>query len=84
MRVDDQRVRSILLALAERGDSLTETALAAKLQLPLPRVTGSLTGLRRTLNLDGVEAIEIDAASRTVRVNWNILARQFGLEEAQP
>lgn len=84
MRVDDQRVRAILLALAERGDSLTEAALAAKLQLPRPRVTGSLTGLRRTLNLDGVEAIEIDAASRTVRVNWSILARQFGLEEAQP
>jgi hypothetical protein len=84
MRVEDARVRAILLAVAERGHSLTEAALAAKLQLPQPRVTGYLAALRRTLNLDGVESIELDAASRTIKVNWSILMRQFGLEEDQP
>jgi hypothetical protein len=83
MRVDDQRVRDILMALSERGDTLTEAGLAAKLQLPQQRVTGYLSGLRRVLNLDGVESIEVETASRTVRVHWTTLTRQFGLDEVK-
>lgn len=79
MRVGDERVAAILNALAERGGSMTTTALAAKLSLPASRVQGFLVGMRRLLNLDGVEALEVDAASNTVRISWSVLQTQFSL-----
>lgn len=82
MRVADDRVAAILGTLAEAGDSLTMKALSVKLGLPSVRLNGNLMGLRRVLNLDGIEVLEIDSSSNTVRISWSLLKTQFEIGDA--
>jgi hypothetical protein len=77
----DDAMRRILEAFAARGDAITLDALAAALQMPPLRVQGMLTAVRRVLNVDGVEAVELDLVSRTARLNWEILRKQFDLKD---
>jgi hypothetical protein len=79
MRVEDGRVATILGALAEHGGGMTTSALATKLELPQSRVQTIIQGLRRMLNTDGVEVIEFDAPSHTLRCDWDRLRLQFEL-----
>lgn len=84
MRVDDARVSAILSALAEHGGGMTTTALATKLSLPPSRVATVIQGLRRMLNRDGIEVVELDVASNTLKVDWDRLRLQFELGEEDP
>jgi hypothetical protein len=74
-----ERVRSILLALDERGGKLTRPALAQRLDLPALRLPGLLAALRRVLNVDGYPVLSVDEASDTVTLNKAQLFSQFGL-----
>lgn len=76
----DDRLRAVLLAFAERGDAMTVAALANTLSVPTYRLSGMLANFRRALNVDGSEGLEFDVESGTVRVQWDILQLQFGLE----
>lgn len=76
----DDRLKAVLLVFAERGDAMTVNALANTLSLPTYRLQGMLANFRRALNVDGSEGLEVDAESGTVRVQWEILRLQFGLE----
>ncbi|MEZ6036551.1 MAG: BREX-2 system phosphatase PglZ [Planctomycetota bacterium] len=76
----DDKLQLVLRALAERGDSMTLDALASRLELAKFRVQGLLTAMRRVLNVDGTEGLEVDMQSGTVRVNWSTLKTQFGLQ----
>jgi hypothetical protein len=75
----DARVRDCLRALDERGGKLTRVALARALGVPLLRVAGIVTALRRLLNVDGYPVLMLDEASDTVELNRALLDTQFGL-----
>jgi hypothetical protein len=74
-----ERVRAILVALDERGGKLTRSALAKRLDLPVLRLPGVLSALRRVLNVDGYAVLSVDEASDTVELNKAQLFSQFGL-----
>jgi len=81
----DDRIRAVLQALNERGGKLTRAALANRLAVPVSRVNGILSALRRVLNLDGYSVLSIDEASDTVELNREVLFVQFGLrDKAKP
>jgi hypothetical protein len=74
-----ERVRAILVALDERGGKLTRPALAKRLDVPVLRLAGMLSALRRVLNVDGYAVLSVDEASDTVELNKAQLLAQFGL-----
>lgn len=75
----DDRIEAVLQSLDERGGKLTRTALANRLGLPLMRVGGVLSALRRVLNVDGYAVLSVDESSDTVELNRDLLGVQFGL-----
>jgi hypothetical protein len=77
---DIARLRQALMAFEERGGTLTRQALAHKLSLPPVRLGGFVAALRRVLNVDGYEVLSVEDASDTLRLNRDLLSRQFGLE----
>ena len=77
---EDDRVRQMLLALDERG-KLTRPALAQKLGVAYVRLPGILSALRRVLNVEGFDVIQVDEASDTVSFDRALLCRQFEIEE---
>jgi hypothetical protein len=79
VRLEDERIREILMALDERG-KLTRAALAQRLEVPSLRLPGILDALRRVLNVDGYEVIAVEDASDTVSLDRALLFRQFELE----
>ena len=62
---------------------MTLQALANTLTLPPYRLQGMLANFRRALNVDGSEGLEFDTESGTVRVQWETLRLQFGLDEGK-
>jgi len=80
-RLSDDRLRQILEALDEGGGKITRTALARRLGVPLLRINGIVSALRRVLNVEGYAVLAVDEASDTVELNRRLLDTQFGLEE---
>jgi len=77
----DDKIQHVLRALGERGHVMTLDALASRVDLAKFRVQGLLAAMRRVLNVDGTEGLEVDLQSGTVRVNWATIQTQFGLQE---
>ena len=75
----DERIRAILAALDARGGKLTGRALAESLGVPLFRLGGIVSALRRVLNVDGYAVLSVDESSDTVELNRDLLDAQFGL-----
>jgi hypothetical protein len=75
----DDKIRSFLLALHERGGKLTRTALAQKLGVPPMRVPGTILAMRRLLNVEGYDVLSLDEESDTVALNLELLRVQFEL-----
>ncbi len=75
----DERIRVILTALDARGGKLTGRALAESLGVPLFRLGGIVSALRRVLNVDGHAVLSVDESSETVELNRDLLDVQFGL-----
>ncbi len=75
----DERIRAILAALDARGGKLTLPALAESLGVPLFRLGGIVSALRRVLNVDGYAVLSVDESSETVEMNRDLLDTQFGL-----
>lgn len=73
----DAQMRSLLEALDGRGGTLSKSALAQRLGLPLMRVSGFVTAARRVLNVDQSPVIELDETSGEVRLNLDLLSLQF-------
>lgn len=73
----DGEVRRLLLALEERGGRMTRVALAQRLGLPSFRLAGLMAATRRVLNVDGIQVLDVDAASDTVTLNLALLRQQF-------
>lgn len=77
--ITDDRVRTILAALEERGGTLTRTALARRLGLHEMRLRGTINALRRLLNVEGYDVLAEDESGATVTLNRDLLFKQFGI-----
>ncbi|MGH9160672.1 MAG: BREX-2 system phosphatase PglZ [Vicinamibacteraceae bacterium] len=78
----DEEVRRLLFALSERGWTLTKEALAQRLGLPSYRLHGLIVATRRLLNVDGVQVLDVDEPSSTVKLHRPLLEQQFELHES--
>lgn len=76
---EDAQMRTLLLALRERGGKLSIAAAAQRLGLPAFRMSGFLSAARRVLNVDRSEVLRVDEASATIELNEALLAMQFQL-----
>ena len=47
--------------------------------MPLFRLGGIVSALRRILNVDGYDVLSVDDASDTVQLNRDLLDTQFGI-----
>jgi len=77
--IDDERIAQVLAALESGGGKLLVPALAQRLGVAPARMPNLLAAMRRLLNIDGYDALEIDEASGTVILHRTILLEQFGL-----
>ena len=75
----EARIRAVLAALDARGGKLTGPALAERLGVPLFRLGGIVSALRRILNVEGYDVLSVDDASETIQLNRDLLDTQFGL-----
>ncbi len=75
----DERMRSLLQALEERGGRIGRTALAQRLAEPELRLGGMLSVARRVLNVDQSEVLGVNPDDQSVVLNRALLLRQFGL-----
>ena len=75
----EERIRTILTALDARGGKLTGPGLAESLGVPLFRLGGIVSALRRVLNVDGYAVLSVDDSSETIELNRELLDTQFGL-----
>ncbi len=75
----EERIRAILSALDARGGKLTGVALAERLGVPLFRLGGIVSALRRILNVEGYDVLSVDDSSQTIELNRELLDTQFGL-----
>jgi hypothetical protein len=73
----DEDLRRFLLALDSRGGKLGKTALAQRLGMPMVRIGGFLSAVRRVLNVDRSPVVSIDEAAGEVELNRGLLDIQF-------
>lgn len=81
VRITDEQIKSVLIALTSRGGTMTETALASQLGLPAHRLSGLLAMLQRIINVDGYLILDRKESSDTVVLNDKLLKKQFELED---
>jgi hypothetical protein len=70
----------LLEALAERGGKLSKVALAQRMAWRESGLGGSLSAVRRVLNVDQADVLRVDEAAGTVELNRALLLQQFGIE----
>ncbi|MFF5217605.1 BREX-2 system phosphatase PglZ [Micromonospora sp. NPDC000442] len=75
----DERVAALLRTLLANGDRATLDTLAARARVPAHRITGTLTALRRLLQVEGYPVITVDADGKTVHLDRTLLIEQFEL-----
>lgn len=76
--VRDEEIRALLEALSERGGKISKQALAARLSMPLMRVSGFVNAARRLLNVDQAAVITLDETEGSITLNRTLLDTQFG------
>ncbi|MDG4799340.1 BREX-2 system phosphatase PglZ [Micromonospora sp. WMMD980] len=81
MPLSDERVAALLGTLLAGGDRATLDTLAARAGVPAHRITGTVTVLRRLLQVEGYPVITIDPDGVTVLLNRTLLIEQFDLEQ---
>ncbi|MFY1634556.1 BREX-2 system phosphatase PglZ [Solwaraspora sp. WMMB335] len=80
--LDDDRVAALLrVLLAGNGRAGLET-LAAQAGVPAHRIQGTVTALRRLLQVEGYPVLTIDADGQTVVLDRSLLVEQFDLSES--
>lgn len=76
----DERVAALLTTLLRGGDRATLDTLAARAGVPAHRINGTITALRRLLQVEGYPVVTLDPDGRTVHLNRALLVEQFELE----
>lgn len=77
--VNDELLQNVLSAIDGQGGKITAPALARLVSMPATRVRGLVSTLSRILNVDAYEILVFDAADNTVKLNKEMLLKQFGL-----
>lgn len=75
----NETVRKVLCALDERNGTLLKAALAQRLGEPEFRINGMLAILRRILNIEGYQVLQVDESSGTIQLDRGLLRTQFEL-----
>jgi hypothetical protein len=78
----DEDVRKVVEALAARGGKMTRVALAQKLDMPLMRLPGFLGAVKRVLNIDQSQVLNLDEPIDVVELNIELLRKQFRLDQS--
>ncbi|MEV6602416.1 BREX-2 system phosphatase PglZ [Actinoplanes sp. NPDC051346] len=76
----DDRVAALLKALLAGGGRATLDTLAAHAQIPAHRIHGTVTVLRKLLQVEGYPVVTVDADGVTVLLDRPLLIEQFGLD----
>lgn len=76
----DDRVAAMLTVLLAGGGRATMETLAADAGVPAHRMAGTITALRRVLQVEGYPVVEIDPDGQTVKLDAGLLAQQFALD----
>lgn len=76
----DDKIRLLLVSLADRGGKLSRSALANRLSLPEVRMGGLLSAVRRLLNVDQMAVLIVDETAGTIELNIALLKQQFALQ----
>lgn len=76
----DERVAALLGALEAAGGRATFDTLAAHAQIPAHRIHGTITVLRKLLQVEGYPVITVDPDGETVLFDQGLLVEQFSLE----
>ena len=73
----DDKMRLLLVSLAQRGGKLSRAALAQRMSLPEMRLGGLLSAVRRVLNVDQTAVLTVDESAGTIELNRALLLQQF-------
>jgi hypothetical protein len=76
----DDRVAALLGTLLSGGGRATLDTLAARAEIPAHRIGGTITALRRLLQVEGYPVITLDPDGQTVHLNEDLMVEQFDLE----
>lgn len=76
----DERVAALVGALLDGGGRATLDGLAAQAGIPAHRIGGTVTALRKLLQVEGYPVLAMDADGQTVKLDVDLLVEQFGLE----
>lgn len=76
--IDDGEVAELVALLAAAGGTLPAAAIAERTGTSPMRMRGKLDALKRLLNLDGYEVLEV-RSDGTVQLNLPLLGTQFGV-----
>lgn len=77
----DDRVAALLDVLIVGGGRATLETLAAHADVPAHRIQGTVTALRRLLQVEGYPVLTIDPDGETVVLDQSLLIEQFGLDQ---
>jgi hypothetical protein len=78
----DARVAALLGGLLGGGGRATLDSLAAQAGIPAHRIGGTVTALRRLLQVEGYPVLALDPDGQTVKLDVALLVEQFGLGPA--
>jgi hypothetical protein len=77
----DDRVAALVGMLLAGGGRATMDTLAAHAGIPAHRIDGTITALRKLLQVEGYPVVEIDADGQTVKLDTILLIEQFHLDQ---
>jgi hypothetical protein len=78
--IPDDRVAALLRTLIDGGDRATLDTLAARAGIPVHRISGTVSAMRRLLQVEGYAVLTVDPDGRTVHLHRDLLVEQFELE----
>ncbi|EEP73861.1 LOW QUALITY PROTEIN: bacteriophage resistance protein pglZ, partial [Micromonospora sp. ATCC 39149] len=76
----DERVAAMVATLVAGNGRATLETLATRAGIPVHRVTGTFTVLRRLLQVEGYPVLSLDPDGRTAKLDIALMVEQFGLE----
>lgn len=82
LAIPDDRMRSCLRPLIERGGRISRAAFAQRLNMPFSRMQSLLASMRLLLNVDGAEVLAVDDAAGIINLNLDLLRFQFDVDPA--
>ncbi|BCJ76185.1 hypothetical protein CS0771_57290 [Catellatospora sp. IY07-71] len=77
----DERVAALLNALLAGNGRASMDTLAAHASVPVHRISGTVTALRKLLQIEGYPVLTVDADGQTVKLDIGLLREQFGLDQ---